>query len=509
MRRALVLLALLAAFPARGQEAARSGFSRMLATEVYATALAFMVPRILEEVPIPQLTLWGLRGLTTLDPALTPELDGEVFRLRAPDRVLVARPSPPPGDSEAWAALAAEMAAVAAEVSPSVRQAGTEGVIRSFFDELFNHLDPYSRYVPPGEAAADRAHRSGVSGVGIELGTRGRAVVVTGIDLGGPAAGSGLRAGDEIVAVDGAPLRDASPELAAARLAGPDGSAVVVTVRRRNGREAHVRLTRALVPPLTVFARREGDLLVLRITAFSSDTASLLADALARAGEPPRPARGVVLDLRGNRGGVLQQAAMAAGTLMPESLVAITAGRHPQSSHELRAGGRDLTGGLPVVVIVDGRSASAAEILAAALADDGRAVVVGSATLGKGLVQTISPLPDGGELFVTWSRVLAPLGWPIQGLGVLPQLCTSLGGTALARQLADLARGLDDLGAALARHRAARAPVPASEMVELRAACPAAEGGDADLVAARALIADPPAYDAALLPTALRVGQPP
>ena len=80
-----------------------------------------------------------------------------------------------------------------------------------------------------------------------------------------------------------------------------------------------------------------------------------------------------------------------------------------------------------MVVLVDGRSASAAEILAAALADQGRAVVVGSSTLGKGLVQTIAPLPDGGELFVTWSRVLAPLGWPIQGLGVLPQVCTSLG----------------------------------------------------------------------------------
>ena len=82
---------------------------------------------------------------------------------------------------------------------------------------------------------------------------------------------------------------------------------------------------------------------------------------------------------------------------------------------------------VPLIVLVDGHTASAAEILAAALADRGRAVVVGSETVGKGMVQTIDPLPDGGELFVTWSQTLAPLGWPIQGLGVLPQVCTSLG----------------------------------------------------------------------------------
>ena len=110
--------------------------------------------------------------------------------------------------------------------------------------------------------------------------------------------------------------------------------------------------------------------------------------------------------------------------------------------------------------MVDGRTASAAEILAAALADRGRGVVIGSSTLGKGLVQTIDPLPDGGELFVTWSRVLAPRGWPIQGLGVLPQVCTSLGQDALSWQLAALAPGREPMAAALARH--ARRPRPAA-----------------------------------------------
>ena len=112
--------------------------------------------------------------------------------------------------------------------------------------------------------------------------------------------------------------------------------------------------------------------------------------------------------------------------------------------------------------------------------------MIGSPRLGKGLVQTISPLPDGGELFVTWSRVLAPRGWPIQGLGVLPQVCTSLGQESLARQLAALAQGVQPMAPALiAAISAVRAPLPPAEILAIRNACPAAEGRDLDLDAAR------------------------
>ncbi len=120
-------------------------------------------------------------------------------------------------------------------------------------------------------------------------------------------------------------------------------------------------------------------------------------------------------------------------------------------------------------------------------------------TLGKGLVQTVTRLPDGGELFVTWSRVLAPGGWPLQTLGVMPQVCTSNGEQALRRQLDHLDRGVQDMAASLDRHRAARAPLTASEVLDIRNACPAAEGHEADLLAARRLIHDARAYAAALL----------
>jgi carboxyl-terminal processing protease len=116
------------------------------------------------------------------------------------------------------------------------------------------------------------------------------------------------------------------------------------------------------------------------------------------------------------------------------------------------------------------------------------------------MVQTIDPLPDGGELFVTWSQTIAPLGWPIEGVGVLPQVCTSLGPEALNRQLAALSTGFQPMAAAVRRSRAARIQVPALEVLEIRAPCPASEGRAADLEAARRLIANPVAYAAALLP---------
>jgi carboxyl-terminal processing protease len=473
-----------------------------LVAQVTASALAFMTPRTLEAVPAWQLALWGLRGLSALDPRLAVELRDGALRLTIGARTLALRAPPAPDDTEGWGQATAQLVRAAWDTSDAVRRAGTPGVLRSFFDELFNHLDPYSRYAPPAEAAAERLHRTGRAGIGVVLARRQGGFAVQDVAADGPAAQAGIRPGDRILAVDGQTTQGADLESLNALLGGPERTGVTVSLRDREGRTRTVEVLRALVPPETVVATRLNDLLVLRVTGFASDTAARLASEIVHGLAGPLPPRGLVLDLRGNRGGLLRQAAAAAGTLIPAGVVAMTLGRDPAAAHEFRADGTDLAHGLPVVVMVDGRTASAAEILAASLADQGRAVVVGSATLGKGLVQTIAPLPDGGDLLISWSRVLAPQGWPIQGLGVLPQVCTSLGGDALARQLAELAQGQSAMARALRRHRSARAPLPPAEMLEIRNACPAAEGRDADLQAARALIGTPAAYAAALLEAA-------
>jgi carboxyl-terminal processing protease len=495
-----VLLVLFVIGRGHAETLAGGGFDPDRLTAVYSEALTFIAPRILDPVAVPQLTLWGLQGLTALDPGLRIVARDARLQLLRDGQVMLEVPTPKDEAPASWASAAAVVTAASLPVSGPVRRAGMHGIIQGFFDQMFGRLDPYSRYVPPVEAREDRARRAGRAGLGLTLGQRGRLIEVRSVVRDSPAAIVGIRAGDILGAIDGQHTQDQDPATIAAMLAGSEGSAVALSWRGRDGRTRDAQLVRVMVPPETVFAQRFADVLVLRVTSFSNSTASHLALSVQDALSEPHPVDGIVLDLRDNRGGLLRQAVTAADAFLPAGVVATTVGRDPDSMNQWRSAEGELAENVPLVILVDGRTASAAEILAASLADRGRAVVVGSETVGKGMVQTIDPLPDGGELFVTWSQTLAPLGWPVQGLGVLPQVCTSLGQEALNRQLASLSTGFQPMAEALRRSRVARIPVPASAVLAIRAPCPASEGRAADLQAARLLIANPAAYAAALLP---------
>jgi carboxyl-terminal processing protease len=207
----------------------------------------------------------------------------------------------------------------------------------------------------------------------------------------------------------------------------------------------------------------------------------------------------LVLDLRGNRGGILTQAVAVADIFLNAGEIVSTAGRHAEANRRYGASDSDLAQGRPIVVMVDGRTASAAEILAAALAERGRAAVLGTGTQGKGLVQILLPLPNGGELQLSWSRIVMPSGWPLQGAGLLPGLCTSGGVTAASEALAALRAGQQPMGAVLARLRALRPPVSALEAAALRESCPGLDGVERDVDFAQALVTDATAYRAALM----------
>jgi len=495
-----VLLILFAIGRAQADLSGSGGLDLDRLTAVYSDALTFIAPRILDPVSVPELTVWGLQGLAALDPSLRVLAQDERLQLLRQDQMVLDVLAPQDEAPASWAKAAALVTAASFPISAPVRRAGTQGVIQGFFNEMFGRLDPYSRYVPPVEAGEDRAQRAGRAGLGLTVGQRGSLIEVRSVLRDSPAAIVGLRPGDIVAAIDGQRTQDQDPMTIAALLAGPDGSVVTLSWRGRDGRTRDAQLVRVMVSPETVFAQRFANFLVLRITSFSTSTASHLALSVQDALAVPHRVDGIVLDLRDNRGGLLRQAVTAADTFLPAGLVATTVGRDPDAMNIWRSTEGELAENVPVVILVDGRTASAAEILAAALADRGRAVVVGSETMGKGMVQTIDPLPDGGELFVTWSQTVAPLGWPVQGVGVLPQVCTSLGQEALSRQLAALATGFQPMAEAIWRSRAARLPVPVAEVLEIRAPCPAAEGRPADLEAARVLISNPAAYAAALLP---------
>jgi len=494
----LVLILLCAVAPSRA-EPQMPGFGKDTAAAVFGTAFTVLAERYIEPVSLSDMSLWGLRGLSALDPALRPELSDGNLRLITQGRTIAARLLPQADDPAGWGEATAWIADSAWTLSSPVRRAGSAGVIRAIFAELFTHLDSYSRYAGPEAAAAARERRAGTGGIGVQTVRRAGAIRVEEVIAEGPAAAAGLRRGDRILAVNGRRTAGHSAAEVERWIEGPEDTRVVLRVAPPRGAARDIALTRTLVPPETVFVERTGTMLVVRITGFSSFTDRRLAHVLGDAVNTHEPPRGIVLDLRGNRGGLLRQAVEAADLFLSDGIIGRTEGRHPASNREWRATGPDLLGGMPLVILVDGASASSAEILSATLADRGRAVIVGSATLGKGLVQSIAPLPNDGELLVSWSRVIAPAGWPIQGLGVLPQVCTSRGSDDLALQLTALTHGSARMALAVAKHRAARAPLPAAVIADLRAPCPSAEPRESDLAAARYLIDNPAAYQTALL----------
>jgi carboxyl-terminal processing protease len=471
--------------------------------EVLRPSHALILERHLDDASPTNLVLWSLRGLAVLDPRLNAEIRTDRILLMNDDRVLATaalapllQPAPPDRRGAAVASVLEAFYAAAWRASPPLRRAGAERLLASGFDELFNHLDPYSRYVTAEEARGLRERRVGQSGLGLRVAAQRNALAIVAVTPDGPAALAGIRVGDRLLAVEDRALGPRDPGLAARLLEGPEGSEVTLTLSR-GGRRRVVTLVREVVVPETVTAERRSEILFVQLTGFSAITDRRLTQVL-RDDFAERPPRGVVLDLRGNRGGLLSQAVAVADAFLVSGVVMRTEGRHPDANRRYVAGGQDLAEGRPVVVLVDGRTASSAEIVAAALAGAGRAAVVGSATQGKGLIQVVAQLPNDAELMVTWSRVLAPAGWPIQGLGVLPVLCTSLGPETMAMGLAQLRSGEAPMAVPLARQRAARAPVLASEVAALRNACPPAEGREDDLVAARALIETPAAYGRAV-----------
>ncbi|MBL7232727.1 S41 family peptidase [Komagataeibacter oboediens] len=466
-------------------------------SSVIQASLSFLQPRTLESHDIHDFALWGLNGLSALDPSLSIEEQHGFLQLAATQKTVLALPVPAADDIAGWSSAITRILDVAWHHSPAMRSTGQDGVLQGFFDELFNHLDPYSRYVPPGAAVSDRSIRTGGEATaGLTLGQDRHAIIITAVNANGPAWPTSLAAGQIVRAINGRATASRTLETVASWLNGPTGSLVRITVESK-GRQSTVTLHRASTPPETVFAYTSGKHVVLHITAFSANTAEEMSQYLDEAMNVPGIS-GLIIDLRGNRGGVLQQAVTTSALMLDHGVAAITQGRDPQANHVWAVQGGDMTNGLPIIVLVDGRTASAAEILAAALADQKRGVVIGSATLGKGLVQTIGQMPNGAELFVTWSRVLAPLGWPLQGLGVMPQVCTSLGESELERQLQNLAEGSADSREWVAAARQIRYPVDLSRILTIRKACPAAIGTDSDLDAAHSLLDNPVEYHAAL-----------
>lgn len=297
-----------------------------------------------------------------------------------------------------------------------LEQAAVEGVIAS--------LDPHSAFLDAAAYDEMRVNTAGsYTGIGIEVSAvEDRVTVVAPIE-GSPAERAGVRAGDVVLAVDGVRVSGGRLSEAIERLRGFPGSRVRLAVNR-DGEPAPLTfdLERSEVHMRTVAAEPlTGGFGYTRISQFSDSTPADLDQALANLGAGRQGRlRGLVLDLRGNPGGVLEAAASVADEFLEDGVIVRGEGRTPESRFELDATAGDALHGAPLVVLIDGGSASGAEIVAGALRDHERATLMGERTFGKGSVQTVIPLRHGQALKLTTSRYYTPSGASIHERGLEP-----------------------------------------------------------------------------------------
>ena len=320
---------------------------------------------------------------------------------------------------------------------------------------MLGGLDPHSSYLDPDAYRELRVGTTGeFGGLGIEVGLEdGFVKVIAPIDD-TPAARAGIRAGDLIVRIDGKPVKGLSLSEAVTIMRGKPGSEIELTVvREGEGNPLQVSIVRDVIKVASVKSRTlDPGYGYLRVSNFQAGTTEDLLEAVAELkSENTDGLKGVVLDLRNNPGGVLNAAVGVSDAFLGNGLIVYTQGRDEDNKLEFKAGPDDVLDGAPLAVLVNSGSASASEIVAGALQDQGRAVIMGEKTFGKGSVQTIVPIDDRTALKLTTARYYTPSGRSIQALGIEPDIELVRGTVALEEDSAvaplkeaDLMRHLED-----------------------------------------------------------------
>ena len=311
--------------------------------------------------------------------------------------------------------------------SQYVEEVDPKDLIQAAINGMLSSLDPHSSYLPP-DAAADMQvqTRGSFGGLGIEVSQEDGFVKVVSPMDGTPAQAAGIEAGDFITHVDGASLLGYTLDEAVDLMRGPVGSEIVLTVVREGVDEPFdVSIIRDTIKLTAATVRAVGKVAVIRVTTFNDQTFANVSDGLAKVVEEiggESALQGVVLDLRNNPGGLLNQAIMVSDGFLEAGEIVSTRGRNAEDIERVNAEPGDITGGKPMVVLINNGSASASEIVAGALKDHHRAVVIGTKSFGKGSVQTVMPLAGDGAMRLTTARYYTPSGRSIQALGVSPDI---------------------------------------------------------------------------------------
>jgi len=298
-------------------------------------------------------------------------------------------------------------------------------LVEAALQGMMGALDPHSNYLPP-EGYSDLQERTSgqYSGVGLTITSESGLVKIISPMDGGPAARAGVQAGDVISAIDGQNASGQTVSQVSDKLRGAVGTSITVTFLRDGEEPREVVLTREVIKIESVTGKVDGDFGYLRISTFNENTGRELTDAINKIKRENPAVKGFVLDLRNNGGGLLDAAISVSDAFLERGEIVSQRGRKADQIQRYAARPGDLTGGLPLVVLINYGSASASEIVAGALKDHQRATLVGLTSFGKGSVQTVIPLRGGadGALSITTARYYTPSGGSIQKIGIVPDL---------------------------------------------------------------------------------------
>ncbi len=434
-----------------------------------------------------RLAFESVKSLSTIDQKINVMKDGKRVLILADGKILKSFSAPADEDCANWTRLTLAAAVEARPYSQKAQAADAEEFFNIFLNAALGTIDSYSHYV--GVDPAELTPLKKPAGIGVSYRRIGKYLEITEILPDSAAAHSDLAVGDRISRIDGKAIADLSRVQVLNLLRGEEGTEIFLTLRKDGKTQQRtLKRTQVSASPVTYFFDEKDNLITIKISAFTEKTVSGLKATLYKAKQ--LKAAGLIIDLRSNTGGLLKEAVLAADMFLPEDLLMIkTKGRLEQTEQQYVSTSKKNRPVYPIVILTDAKTASSAEFFAGVLQEYRHAVIVGTPTYGKGVIQANDPLTGGGRLYLTWAQFYLPSGYSPHTYGLYPNVCTS-GKTLLT---------LDPLPSARTQLKPWRTGTDAFKRKALNA-CPPQSRKDnpADDEIAQIILKDPDRYERSL-----------
>lgn len=400
-------------------------------TNVFEVGLDRMMEVYIDPLDMKEVVEDGLMGVLGLDSLFTLESDATHFTLMYKNEAVGTIAFPDKSKTQEWAELVHSVVLKAQTTSGKMAGISAENIYQAFFDSILHDLDRFSRYTSQEQTKYYENRRIGYDGIGVVLAKKDNDIIIKKILPDGPADKGGMRVGQKILKINDIDLSDKTLDSIATLLSSIKEDEIRIMASYPGQKESEFKLKKAKVIENTVSHELRKGVGYIKVSHFNKFTGINVQDAIQKIKiESNGSIKGYVLDLSDNPGGLLDEAVKVADTFLDSGIILTTKGRNPKSEQRFEAEKGDWIDGMPLVVFINQDSASSSEIVAAALKDNHRALLVGTRSFGKGSVQTIYTLPNDSELYLTWAYLYEPNGQVYHKKGLEPDICVGHDSTA-------------------------------------------------------------------------------